>query len=150
MHINSNHILSIILILILACLLFYRNFLEPGQLIYVDMLFPNSLNRCLDSYTTTWNSYGSFPSISHIFRLPWMLIFLLPSQILNISMNHFLLTLFVLTFFTAGIGAYLLTYYSLKNSFSKSDKYWALSFASLLRAFFAYLRRKCNSSSTSA
>jgi len=128
---NANHILVISLIFFMSCLLFYKSFLETGQLIYVDMVFPNSVDRCLDFYTTTWNPYGSFPSISNIPRLPWMLLFIIPSLIFNISIESFLLIVFIFTFFVAGVSIYLLTYYTLNNIYILNNKNWIKSFASL-------------------
>jgi len=132
---NSNHILSIVVIFILACILFHKSFFEPGQLLYVDMLFPSSLDRTLELSTTLWNPYGISSSLAIVPRLPWMLFFILPSQILALSMERFLLLLFISTLFITGFSIYLLTYHLLRDSLGGDSRRWLFSFASLVSSF---------------
>lgn len=132
---NNNHIIGIMIILAMSLIIFYRNFSEDGQLLYVDMLFPSDIYRTFEFFSDGWYPYGSFSLIPiTLQRLPWILITIIPAIILNINIDNYLLFLFIFTFFISGLGSYFLTYYTInilepKNRFFVS---FASCFASLI------------------
>lgn len=120
---NINHVAGILIISILSTILFYRNFIENGQLLYVDMTFPNSLDRIFEFYSNTWNPYGGFSLVPlTLYRMPWIMLTLIPAIIFNINIDDYILFLFIFTFFIAGLSSYLLTYYIVRIYDNKNNQ----------------------------
>jgi hypothetical protein len=125
--------ISLLLLIFIAILPFYKNFFYDGILVYVDMTFPLSIKRIFEIFTSAWNPYGSEENYISLMRLPWLLIFLLISEIFNFSIRIFLIFLFIGTFYLAGVSMYFLIYFLIENN-KIVGKIWLKNFCSLVGA----------------
>lgn len=104
------HALSVIFILALACLLFYKSFYQSGMLMHVDMTFPTTIPRNFSLYAHMWWPFGSLQNIWNAQRVLWAYPLLAAVRVLGASTRQYLLVLFIGTFALAGVSMYALSY----------------------------------------
>jgi len=104
------HALSVVFIVAVACLLFYKNFYKSGMLMHVDMTFPTTIPRNFSLYAHTWWPFGSIQNIWNTQRVLWSYPLLAAVKVLGLSTSQYLLVLFIGTFALAGASMYALSY----------------------------------------
>ena len=109
------HAISIVFIILVSLVLFYKHFATRGMLMHVDMTFPTTISRNLALYNHTWWEYGSVQNIWNIQRIFWTYPLLGAVKLFNISTDRYLLIMFISTFALAGISMYALAFYVLKR-----------------------------------
>ena len=114
------HILAALIIICSAALLFYQHIFCDGMLFYIDMDFTDPPLRNLELRLSAWDMYGSYMTLAHLQRIPWICLFLLPSLVLNLSTRAYLLLMFVGTLSLVGLNMYILTYSLARRLFDDS------------------------------
>lgn len=114
------HILAALIIICSAALLFYQHVFSDGMLFYIDMDFTDPPLENLELRLSAWDMYGSYPTLSHLQRIPWICLFLLPSLVFNLSIRAYLLLMFVGTLSLVGLNMYILTYSLARRLFGDS------------------------------
>jgi hypothetical protein len=128
------HILAALIIICSAALFFYQHIFCDGMLFYVDMNFTDPPLRNLELRLSTWDMYGSYTTLPHLQRIPWVCLFLLPSLLLNLSTRTFLFFMFVGTLSLIGLNMYVLTYSLARRLYSESPP-TITTIGSLIAAF---------------
>ena len=127
------HAISIVFIILVSLVLFYKHFATRGMLMHVDMTFPTTISRNLALYNHTWWEYGSVQNIWNVQRVFWAYPLLAISKLFSIATDRYLLIMFIGTFALAGASMYALAFYTIKR-FGPSD---ANRYAPYVGAIFA-------------
>lgn len=109
------HAISVIFIILVSLVLFYKHIATRGMLMHVDMTFPTTISRNLALYNHTWWQYGSVQNIWNVQRVFWAYPLLGVVKLLNISTNRYLLIMFIGTFALAGVSMYALAFYTIRR-----------------------------------
>ncbi len=128
------HSIAVVAILVLAFLLFYKNFTDSGMIIHQDMTLPTSLGRNTSLYVNMWLQYGSAQNIFNIQRLFWVFPLLLLARIFHLSNDFYLFLMFWGTLSLAGISMYALSYHFIKRIKPESRVTYAVFIGSILAA----------------
>lgn len=133
----KHHILAALVIVCGAALLFYQHVFCDGMLFYCDMDFTDPPFRNLELRLSAWDMYGSYATIPHLQRLPWLCLFIVPSLVFNLSTRAFVHLLFVGTLSLVGLNMYVMTYTLVRKLFGKSPP--AITVIGSLIAAFVYM-----------
>lgn len=109
------HFLSVLFIIVVAYLLFYKNFPPHGTIMYTDMTWPNTLNHLQFNAANTWMIYGSYPIGGSQLWFYWIYPSAAVARFLHISASGYMFIMFLGTFSLAGISMYVLAYSTIKS-----------------------------------
>lgn len=110
------HAVSLALILVLSCLLFYKYFYTRGTLMHVDMTFPTTIDRNIALYNNAWWQYGSVMNVWNLQRVLWSYPLLFAVKAVGMNVNQYLLVMYIGTFFLAGVSMYALSFSVVRSS----------------------------------